>query len=47
MRSKVEKENGGDWKKKEKRKKRREVSGDGEADKKPQTTKSSYASFLL
>lgn len=41
MRSKVEKEN------EEKKKKRREVSGDGEAGKKPQATKSSYASFLL
>lgn len=44
MRSKVEKEN--EEKKKEK-KKPREVSGDGEAGKKPQTTKSSYASFLF
>lgn len=55
MRSKVEKENEekveGTTKKKKrrkkKRKKRRGASEDGEASKKPQTTKSSYASFLL
>lgn len=54
MRSKVEKENEekveGTKKKKrrkKKRKKRRGASEDGEASRKPQTTKSSYASFLL
>lgn len=50
MRSKVEKENKEKGKgkgKKKKKKKRRGASGDDEAGKKPQTTKSSYASFLL
>lgn len=48
MRSKVEKEEDEEkGKKKKKKKKWRGVLREGEAGKKPRTTKSSYASFLL